>query len=383
MTGGILFCLIPVTMQAQLITLNYMDGCEYNLWKVPHHADDFFDYASCKMYDPGESEYVSGRSWDVARFAGSRKPIEAYITGVFGEKNATGPTRSDTIHIRYDGQGKLIDYVSTGEFPRVEAHFVYDADGCLKQVEGNRGAFGTRSFRVDACCIERRQSTLEGRPYELKTDVGFMTYKFDDNLRVIQADFHFVRDVNRGYDYVFRTGEPYGSRSITFFYTYDDAGNIIRIDVNRHMEDDKAKNVGSTRMRYDTQNRLIEQEMTDPTHDHVRKVYTYADDGQLTGVDEYEYDPGMTQPSCLYRYRYIIKRDAQGRAVNLSQRATSHLYGPEGSKDLDNGRYKGGGVQTVYTYDKYGNWVTMKLYIDGQQSAQPCSFVIRDLHYSK
>lgn len=372
---GALLCLFPVAMQAQLITMHQFDGATYNLRSIPCHASDFFDYGAFKMFQPSEGEFMPGWGWDVTRFTGSRKPVSVEITGTSQGNILDRWTGPSPIRITYDGQGKPLTYLSDiedevfGGIIHDKATFQYDGDGDLKNVQYDTWGI-SHSIRLDTP-LGRIQSTLNGKPQDIVLNNGTLRLYFDDDIRVIQSDFHFYKNYFNG---------THSSPDITFYYTYDNAGNIVKITVKRYLEEAKEDD-NAVLMRYDSENRLVEQTLVGYKDGTKRFVYAYDENGYVTHVDEYEYyTSDLSTPSGVFRKKYDLRYDDKGKVISAQSHGLSHHYG-------DNSGFNGiddiwrPGEYVTYAYDEYGNWTTLKVYM-APNSSSPYSTVHRSLRYA-
>lgn len=371
---GALLCFLPVAIQAQLITMHQFDGATYSLRNIPCHASDFFDYGAFKMFWPAEEEFMPGWQWNVARFTGSRKPVSVEITGSSKGNVPDRWTAPSPIRITYDEQGKPLTYQSDAEDEAFggtihdDARFQYDG-GYLKNVQ--YGTWGiSHSIRLDTP-LGRIQSTLNGKPQDIVLNNGTLRLYFDDDIRVVQADFHFNKDYFNG---------TQSSPDITFYYTYDNADNIVKIAVKRYLKDAQEDD-NAVLMRYDSKNRLVEQTLVGHKNGTTRFVYAYDENGYVTNVDEYGYyTSDLSTPFKVYRTKYDLRYNDGGKVISTQLHALSHHYGDSGDFSGIDDVWRTGDYAT-YEYDEYDNWTTLKVYMN-QNSSSPYSTVHRSLRYA-
>lgn len=374
--GVVTLSLVPAVMHGQLILIQ-TDGVNFNgkddwgatfsIRDIPHHAGDFFNFNTFNMYQPFDVEFSGGWRWNLGEFQGSRKPSEMTITAT-SKGNITGRWYGPgEIKVKYDNKGRILSYKSDECLNTYE----YDPkDGSLANAGYDGGLY---AVRVDAF-PGYVQSTLNGKPQDVVTKFAAVRYFYDDQLRVVQADFRFT-----GKTTYFKGVETMDARKITFYYTYDNADNIVKISVKRYMKYSDLDNLVS-HMRYDSKNRLIEQTVQGNcffiTTPH-RYTYTYDEKGNVVGVEDIQcYDYDLTKTESRYKDKYDIRYDSEGRPVHVQYSGLAHHYGFSVNTD-DVWR---SGIRFEYTYDRYGNWNSLKLYADASSSL-PYSTVIRHMVY--
>lgn len=361
---GILLSGLPVAAGAQLLCTGD-ETATYNLRQAPRHDRDFFNYDAAQMYKPYAAEFVPGWQWDVAKFGGSRHPVDVVIEGDFHIGGYGEIPFTDPIHITYNDQGHILTFKGL----RDESQYSYDSNGGLDDVSYHNsvGLFG---YRVDAL-VGRVQSTLNGRPYNVVGRYGTVAYTFDDKARVTRAHFTFTSQHNW-----FR-GAIDISREITFDYDYDDRDNVVRIGVTRHIREEEEDN--AVLMSYDSQNRLTEMKFTGSHDGYNRYTYAYDAQGAVVRVDEYDATLPEQYSGC-FTTKYDIQRDTNGRIVAVQSRHMSHHYDNYGDWSGIDDKWTAGDRFT-YDYDRYGNWTSLKVYIN-DVATRPNRIINRRMTYA-
>lgn len=376
-------CLLPVAAKAQLIIIDpdgetfkhytYSGGAIISLHDVPQHASDFFNYSAAEMFSPYNGEFIAGWHWNALRFEGSRKPLDVKISAETVGNTPGRWIRPKSIHATYDSNGRILTFNSS--FNNTDIKYTYDEGGSLKDASPtySTAADFDNGMRVEAL-LGHVQSTLNGFPSEVIGKSAYAFYHFDDNLRVIQVDFRFTHSL------AFDGTDQRLAQYVTFNYTYDDRNNITEIHMTNLMQD-PARDNSVVRMSYDSKNRLIEQVITGGYDSTVKYCYTYDDHGNVLTADKYEYDvkDDLSNPSVVYRSRYGLEYDDKGRVVTSQYQGMIKHYGSMSM--YDRGWSGDTGVRATYTYDEYGNWTTLKLFM-GKDDPTPYCTVTRTLNYT-
>lgn len=360
MISGVTLCLLPATMQAQLIVRG--EDAQYNLDQVPHHASDFFNYNAAQMYYPYENQYTEGYRWGISIFSGTRKPTDMKVE-VSPSGNWTGLTET---HYTYAGDGRIL----TKEDDNITSRYTYDADNSLIDVDYQRAA--EYGYRADAFVGRVLSWYTQNKPEKVMSNNKALsvTYSYDSNGRVSRADLLYT------YDKPFR-GAIDLSPQVTFDYTYDNADNIVKIAVYRYLREEKENN--AVLMNYDDKNRLVEVKFVGDKNGTSRRTYQYDERGAVVKVDQYDY----YTPETLDQHtsiRYDIQRDTKGRIVSLQRNIMTHHYGSGDAWSGMDDIWKKSTFVT-YDYDQYDNWTTLKLYSTASEGGPYCT-VRRILDYT-
>lgn len=229
---------------------------------------------------------------------------------------------------------KTYDMVSKfGEYCKGEIDLSKDFEDCLYE------------FTKDG--LLKSKSTLEIRGCEFTGNIdGKDIYNYDTDGRIISE-----------YSY-------YSSGDLMSYtnYEYDSNGNCIS---KKHFDDDNSLIWTITNI-YDTDNRIIKHIHNDEPHNiGVFEKKAYEDDYELTYVYD---DNGKEIKHIIHNFKTISQKENTYEVEIPNNIIETNEYGLVSR--INNQTFE-------YTYDKYGNWITLII----SEDSVPKSLIEREITY--